>query len=102
MRRDLLLGIRSALTLHPMDTVPEEVKLRDPLWHCRSILNNILKKFFLFAPDKYAVIFYALVVWKTLYVHGLFDNGSGNTRAEGHLDRYTAIFPEMKRPMAGR
>ncbi|KAG1705140.1 hypothetical protein DVH05_004076 [Phytophthora capsici] len=44
MQRDLFLGIRAALTLHPVDTVPKEVKVRDPLWHCRSILNNILKK----------------------------------------------------------
>ncbi|KAF4132759.1 Transposase IS4 [Phytophthora infestans] len=130
MQRDLFLGIRAAITLHPTDTVPEEVKQRDPLWHCRSILNNILKKCALLAvpngvsaldessirtkarsaartfipskPDKYAVRFYALVDWKTLYVHGLFDNGSGNTTVEGHLERYTAIFPEMRRPIAGR
>ncbi|OWY97200.1 LOW QUALITY PROTEIN: hypothetical protein PHMEG_00032329 [Phytophthora megakarya] len=108
MRRDLFLCIRSALTLHPMDTVPEEVKLCDPLWHRRSILNNILERFLslratwsirtkaryaarTFIPlksDKYAVRFYALVDWKTLYIHGLFDNGSGNTTvgAFGTLD----------------
>ncbi|POM59005.1 Hypothetical protein PHPALM_36271 [Phytophthora palmivora] len=130
MQRDLLLGIRAALTLHPIDTVSEEVKTRDPLWHCRSILNNILKKCASLAvpngvsaldessirtkarsaartyipskPDKYAVRFYALVDWKTLYVRGLFDNGSGNRTVSGHLERYTAVFPELRRSMAAR
>ncbi|KAF4132614.1 hypothetical protein GN958_ATG18191 [Phytophthora infestans] len=96
IQKDRFFGVRVVLTLHSIDTIPEEVKIWDPLWDCRSILNNIFKEsrtLIASKPDKYAVRFYALVDWKPLYVHGLFDNCSGDNTAAGLLDRYTAIFP---------
>jgi hypothetical protein len=80
---------------------------RDPLRHSRPLLEHFQRKFASFAvpfgvssvdeigvrtkartraksfmplkPDKFAIRFYAVVGWRSLYVHSMWDNGSGNT-----------------------
>ncbi|POM76208.1 Hypothetical protein PHPALM_6582 [Phytophthora palmivora] len=92
MQRDLFLGMRAALTLRPIDTVPEELNSKKTRSAERTYIAS--------KPDKYSVRFYALVDWKTLYVYGLFDSGSDNSTVPGHLERYTAVFPELRRSLA--
>ncbi|POM69278.1 Hypothetical protein PHPALM_14452 [Phytophthora palmivora] len=63
----------------------------------RTKARSAIRTYIPSKPDKYTVRFYALVDGKTLYVHDLFGNGSGNSTVSGHLERYTAVFPELRR-----
>ncbi|GMF40391.1 unnamed protein product [Phytophthora fragariaefolia] len=49
--------------------------------------------------DKYALRFYAVVVWSSLYVRSVWDNVSGNTLPTTPPDRYTATFPDLRTPL---
>ncbi|ETL79044.1 hypothetical protein L917_20251 [Phytophthora nicotianae] len=100
---------------------------RDPLWHSRILLRHIQRKFADVAipydvssldensirtkartaaksfiptkPDKYAIRFYAVVGWESLYVHSIWDNGSGNFTNTTPPSRYISTFPELKSPL---
>ncbi|KUF85454.1 hypothetical protein AM588_10000940 [Phytophthora nicotianae] len=50
-------------------------------------------------PDKFAIRFYAVVGWRSLYIHALWDNGSGNTTATTPAERYTRLFPRLRQPL---
>ncbi|OWZ09432.1 LOW QUALITY PROTEIN: hypothetical protein PHMEG_00017869 [Phytophthora megakarya] len=91
--------------------------------HCRTILAHFQKRFAEFAiptgvtsidkmivptkarsrewiymppkPDKYGVIFYAIVAWDSLYIHTLWDSVSGNTQPTSPASRYTQQFPTL-------
>eukprot|EP00644_Phytophthora_capsici_P008482 jgi/Phyca11/111327/e_gw1.20.475.1 len=41
--------------------------------------RTLAKSFMPLKPDKFAIRFYAVVGWASLYVHSIWDNGSGNT-----------------------
>ena len=47
-------------------------------------------------PDKFAIRFYCIVEWKTLYVHSLWDSGSGNWVRHNEYERYLQVFPELR------
>lgn len=50
-------------------------------------------------PDKFAIRFYAVVGWESLYVHSFWDNGSGNTMPTTAAQRYTHLFPSLRHPL---
>ncbi|EGZ25112.1 hypothetical protein PHYSODRAFT_434171, partial [Phytophthora sojae] len=50
-------------------------------------------------PDKYGLRFYAVVGWDALYVHSLWDNGSGNATRSTPAERYTELFPSLRTPL---
>ncbi len=50
-------------------------------------------------PDKYGVRCYCVVEWKTLYLHTLFNVGSGNSSLLNSVQRYLRIFPDMRTPV---
>lgn len=123
MPRTRFQNIRSALQFHPFED-PTLDKLRDPLWHSRTILAHFQRRFAEFAvptgvssinemtvatkarskartympskPDKYGVRFYAVVGWDALYVHTIWDNASDNTQSTSPAQRYTQQFPSLR------
>ncbi|KAF4131899.1 Transposase IS4 [Phytophthora infestans] len=108
MQRDLFLGIRAAITLHPTDMVPAEVKQRDPLWHCRSILNNILKKCTsLTVSDGVSALDDSSIRAKSRSAARTFIPSKPEKYAQKHHCRgpfgtLYGDFPRVRRPMAGR
>ncbi|KAJ8577397.1 hypothetical protein ON010_g1813 [Phytophthora cinnamomi] len=104
----------------------ENLARRDPLRHSRLLLEHFQRKFASIAvpigvssldetgvrtkaramaksfmplkPDKFAIRFYAIVGWRSLYVHSLWDNGTGNTMPTTALQRYTQLFPSLREP----
>ncbi|GMF35134.1 unnamed protein product [Phytophthora fragariaefolia] len=100
---------------------------RDPLLHSRTVMEHVQSKFAQIAvpygtssldensvrtkartraksfipskPDKHAIRFYAVVARKSLYVHTIWDNGSGNFSKMTPAARYTKIFPSLATPL---
>ncbi|GMF33858.1 unnamed protein product [Phytophthora lilii] len=126
MACDRFQQIRSALQFHaPMPVTFATV--RDPLYCCRGLLHHFQKRFAETAvplgtssldeisvrtkarsrartympskPDKYGLRFYAVVRWGSLYVHSLWDNGSGNVTRSTPAERYTQVFPSLRTPL---
>ncbi|EGZ07314.1 hypothetical protein PHYSODRAFT_528593, partial [Phytophthora sojae] len=105
----------------------EEIVRQDPLRHSRLLLEHFQRKFATIAvpistssvdeigvrtkahtlaksflplkPDKFGIRFYAVVGWHSLYVHSLWDNGSGNTMPTTAVQRYTRLFPSQRLPL---
>ena len=91
----------------------------DPLWHSRSILNHFMRTsakycvpsrasaldessvrcsgrsravtFIPDKPEKFAIRFYGLVCWKSLYLFSLFDNSAGLRSPLSPVARYMAL-----------
>ncbi|OWZ01248.1 hypothetical protein PHMEG_00027404 [Phytophthora megakarya] len=105
MARNRVQAYRNYLRILPsLEPSPQE-KSNDPLWHSPDLLNHLQKKskelvvqtgvssldessvrtrahtkassYIPLKPDKYAIRFYAIVGWASLYIHSLWDNGSG-------------------------
>ncbi|KAG6946028.1 hypothetical protein JG688_00016250 [Phytophthora aleatoria] len=100
----------------------------DPLWHSRDLLRHIqgtfaevtvsvgaaspdentvrtiarspAQTYLPSKPDKYGIRFYAVVEWERLYVHSVYDNGSGNTQVSPPAELCCSLFPELRRPLA--
>ena len=126
MGRNRFQTIRGNLQLHHLEKDYNFDK-RDPLWHSRFILSHFQKRFTEIAvpygvtsfdessvrtkaksraksympskPDKYAVRFYTSVGWKSLYVHSIWDSGSGNSTEISSAINYTRLFPLLETPM---
>lgn len=47
-------------------------------------------------PDKYGIRFYACVNWKSLYLHSMWDNGSGNKTGVSPPKAYIEQFPNLR------
>ena len=47
-------------------------------------------------PDKYAIRFYAINCWKSLYLQNFFDNGAGHKGNQTCSDRYVQSFPKLR------
>ncbi|POM66675.1 LOW QUALITY PROTEIN: Hypothetical protein PHPALM_17430 [Phytophthora palmivora] len=120
MPRTRFQDIRAALQFHaPNDSTID--KVRDPLWHSRVLLTHFQERFadpyWLYSidkmtvrikarsrertymsskPDKYGVRFYSVVGWDSLYVHAIWDNGSGHNQQSTPAQRYTQQFPELR------
>ncbi|POM72020.1 Hypothetical protein PHPALM_11339 [Phytophthora palmivora] len=79
----------------PLEPTPHQ-KINTPIWHSRNLLNQLAgptgvssldersvrtrartktKPYTPLKPDKYAIRFYAIVGWDSLYIHSLWDNG---------------------------
>ncbi|RLN74357.1 hypothetical protein BBJ28_00008624 [Nothophytophthora sp. Chile5] len=127
MARSRFQAIRSGLKLHPPDQAAGAQRGQDPLWHSRWLLEHFQKKFTELAvpvgvssldectvrtkartgaksylpskPDKYGIRFYAIVGWTSLYVHSLWDNGSGNSSPTSASQRYCELYPSMRTPL---
>ncbi|EGZ10404.1 hypothetical protein PHYSODRAFT_518952 [Phytophthora sojae] len=125
MTRDRFQHIR-ALQFHAPDPVTFK-SVRDPLYRCRWLLQHFQKRFADTAvplgassldeisvrtkarsrartcmpskPDKYSLRFYAVIGWDALYVHSLWDNGSGNATRSTPAQRYTELFPSLRTPL---
>ncbi|EGZ23243.1 hypothetical protein PHYSODRAFT_487456, partial [Phytophthora sojae] len=65
----------------------------------RTKARSAAKFFMPLKPDKFAIRFYAVVGWGSLYVHSLWDNGSGNKLPTTPAQRYTRLFPRMRTPV---
>ncbi|KAJ8576893.1 hypothetical protein ON010_g2316 [Phytophthora cinnamomi] len=77
--------------------VPIGVSILDEIGVCTKA-RTMAKSFMPLKPDKFAIRFYAIVGWRSLYVHSLWDNGTGNTMPTTALQRYTQIFPSLREP----
>lgn len=97
--RNRFQAIRGALKLVPTDHVTPQQRNEDPLWHSRSLLQEFNRRCYNMAapkhasaideatvatkartrartyipskPDKFGIRFYAVVEWRSLYVHAL-------------------------------
>lgn len=126
MSRNRFQSIRSRVKFHPLDATAGNGA--DPLWHSRILMEHMQTKFVEMAtpfgtssldensvrtkartraksfipskPDKYAIRFYAVVAWSSLYIHSIWDNGSGNLSKIAPCDRYTKVFPGLATPLA--
>ncbi|RLN37861.1 hypothetical protein BBJ28_00000464, partial [Nothophytophthora sp. Chile5] len=124
MSRSRFQSIRASLVVHPPELLEEERLRQDPLWHSRNLLQHFQQKFASVAvpygvssldensvrtkartraksfipskPDKFAIRFYAVVGWRSLYVHSIWDNGSGNDLRSSPSQRYTNVFPTLR------
>ena len=124
MPRKRFQSIRGCLQFRPNDIDTHSIKHKDPLWHSRSIINELLtncmstatasgvitldeasvrtkakcraKTYIPSKPDKYAIRFYALNCWKTLYLQNFFDNGAGYKGDLNCSERYVQIFPKLR------
>lgn len=122
MPRDRFKDIRSSIRFTFQISDEVQPKEHDPLWHSRTLLTDFLqrcqqvavplyatsldenscrtkartkaKSYLPTKPDKFAIRFYCVVDWKTLYLHSFFDNGSGNTMPTTIVRRVLDIFPE--------
>jgi len=65
---------------------------------CRSKHRTTAQSFMKGKPIRYAIRFYANVGSKHLYLHSLWDNGSGNTEPSSPAERFTKLFSEMRMP----
>lgn len=127
MSRDRFTSIRSAVKFHTESKYNHSQKAHDPLWHSRVLTTEFQKKcqqlavpLFVSAldenscrtkartrvrsylpskPDKYAIRFYCIVEWRTLYLHTFFDNGSGNSAPSTPAQRYMYVFPDLRTPI---
>ena len=99
----------------------------DPLWHSRSILNHFMRmcasycvpgrvasldengvrctgrcravSYIPIKPDKFAIRFYAIVCWDSLYIFSLFDNSAGLRSPLSPVARYSALHPIIRTPV---
>lgn len=67
----------------------------------RTKARTVAKSFMPLKPDKFAIRFYAVVGWQSLYVHSMWDNGAGNTLPTTASQRYTQLFPSLRRALEG-
>ncbi|EGZ07378.1 hypothetical protein PHYSODRAFT_529221, partial [Phytophthora sojae] len=65
----------------------------------RTKARTLARPFMPLKPDKFAIRFYAVVGWESLYVHSFWDNGSGNTMPTTAAQRYTHLFPSLRHPL---
>jgi len=98
----------------------------DPLWSCRSILDQFIKKSACLAvsisvsaidenscptkartkaktylpnkPAKYAIRFYAVVGHKYCYLSSMCDNRAGNSTGVNGVHDYMRLFPHLRLP----
>lgn len=124
MSRTRFQNIRGSLQFRPNGIDTHSIKHKDPLWHSRSIINELVtncmstaissgvitldeasvrtkakcraKTYIPSKPDKYAIRFYALNCWKTLYLQNFFDNGAGYKGDLNCSERYVQIFPKLR------
>ena len=123
MSRDDFETIRSHLSVHPASAYNHTIASTDPLWHSRKIMEQFMKNAATLAvpegtsafdentartkartsaksyipskPDKYGIRFYANVGWKSLYLHTIFDDGSGNKTGKSPAERYCEVFRDI-------
>ena len=116
--------IQGNLQFRSQDIDAQSIKHQDPLWHSRTILNELLKNCMSVAvtpgvvtldessvrtkakcraktylpskPDKYTIRFYALNCWHSLYLQNLYDNGAGNKTNLSCSERCLQTFPELR------
>jgi hypothetical protein len=128
MSRDRFLNIRGSICLHDPDLFDLEANRRDPLWHSRWFLDQMADRCARLAvpvgvstldecgyrskarcsaisylpskPDKYAIRFYAIVCWLTLYLHTFEHNGTGVNLNEKAVDLYLKRFPMLRQAYA--
>ncbi|OWZ07486.1 hypothetical protein PHMEG_00020115 [Phytophthora megakarya] len=53
----------------------------------RTKERSLARTFMPLKPDRFAVRFDAVVGWHSLYIHSLWDNGSGNTLPTGEVEQ---------------
>jgi hypothetical protein len=98
----------------------------DPLWSCRSILDQFIKKSACLAvpigvsaldenscptkaktkaktyspnkPAKYATRFYVIVGHKYCYLSSMYDNRAGNSTGVNGVHDYMHLFPHLRLP----
>jgi len=124
MPRTRFQDVRSAVRFSTMKSYDHETALNDPLWFCRSMLEQFIRKSARIAvpmgvsaldenscptkartkaktycpnkPAKYAIRFYAVVGHRYCYLHSMFDNSAGNTCGVPGVHRYTSLFRSLR------
>ena len=120
MSRDMFSSIRGSLKIYSDST---SRKNDDPLWMSRSLMGHVFRNFASIAyivgpvaldeascptkartkassylpskPDKFAIRFYSLVGWKSVYTFSIWDNGTGNTVKQTPAERFMKVFVEL-------
>ena len=120
MARDTFTTVRGSLKVYSTSTCRN---MEDPLWQVRPLLGHVLRNFASVGyvvgpvaldeascptkartkassylpskPDKFAIRFYALVGWKSVYTFALWDNGTGNGLNQTPAERFMKVFGEL-------
>ena len=129
MGRQRFCDIRRFLIFrNPSTSRDESETVDDPLWHSRSILNHFMRmcasycvpgraasldengvrctgrcravSYIPIKPEKFAIRFYAVVCWNSLYIFSLFDNSAGLRSPLTPVARYSALHPIIRTPVA--
>ena len=128
MSKNRYRDIRRFLIFRNPHTNRQKESSDDPLWHCRSLLNHFLRQCVKFCvpgrvssldensvrcsgrcravtsyipmkPEKFAIRFYGIVCWRSLYLFSLFDNSAGLRSPLPPVARYNALHSIMKTPI---
>ncbi len=120
MSRNRFESIRASARFTSFQTYDNEMAASDPLWSCRSFLDQIIRKSAAIAvpigvsaldenrfvtkarskaktcspnkPEKYAIHFYAIVGHQYCYLSSMFDNNAGNTMGMEGVHNYCRLF----------
>jgi len=126
MSRTRFQEIRSAVRFESRQSYGHNVASHDPLWSCRGLLDQFMKKSATVAvplgvsaldenscptkartkaktyspnkPAKYAIRFYAVVGHKYCYLSAMADNRAGNTTGIAAVYEYFRLFRNMRTP----
>lgn len=124
MSRNRFQAIRANLSLRDPKSYDHTQAHEDPLFGCRVLLNFIGKRFAQYAapaavsaldecgfrssarsraisylpskPDKYAVRFYAVVCWGSLYCHSIVFNESGSLEKKSACEKFLEQHKELR------
>jgi hypothetical protein len=126
MPRNCFEQIRASVWFCSMNSYNSEMASSDPLWFCRSLLDQFIKKSASVAvpvgvtaldenscptkahckaktyspnkPAKYAIRFYAIVGHKYCYLSSMFDNRAGNSTGIDGVHDYCCLFRTLRTP----
>ena len=126
MSRQRFQEIRSCVRFHSQSSYDAELASSDPLWFCRSLLDQFIRRSATIAvplgvsaldenscatkartkaktyspnkPAKYAIRFYAVVGHRYCYLSSMFDNRAGNSTGIAAIDDYCRLFRTLRTP----
>ena len=126
MSRTRFQEIRGSISLSSRSHYDGDTANDDPLWSCRSVLDQFIRKSAAIAvpvgvsaldenscatkartraktylpskPDKYAIRFYAVVGHKYVYLSSMFDNRAGNKTGVSGVQDYCRLFRSLRTP----